>query len=72
MKNKLKEYSSTDDLKKYINSYWFFRNNTDEDINLVTIALSSGYFDQAHFNREYKKLTGFSPNNETMSILYNT
>lgn len=22
---------------------------------LVTVALSSGYFDQAHFNREYKK-----------------
>ncbi len=40
--------------------------------NLVTIALSSGYFDQAHFNREYKKLVGFNPTNETMSILYNT
>ncbi len=41
-------------------------------INLVTVALSSGYFDQAHFNREYKKLVGFNPSNETMSILYNT
>ena len=40
--------------------------------DLVTVALSSGYFDQAHFNREYKKLIGFNPNNETMSILYNT
>ena len=39
---------------------------------LVVIALSSGYFDQAHFNREYKKLVGFNPTNETMSILYNT
>ena len=41
-------------------------------VNLVKVALSSGYFDQAHFNREYKKLFGFNPNNETMSILYNT
>ncbi len=41
-------------------------------IDLVTVALSAGYFDQAHFNREYKKLVGFNPNNETMSILYNT
>lgn len=40
-------------------------------IDLVSIALSSGYFDQAHFNREYKKLVGINPNNETMSILYN-
>ena len=39
--------------------------------NLVTVALSSGYFDQPHFNREYKKLVGFNPNNEAMSILYN-
>lgn len=39
--------------------------------NIVYIALSSGYFDQAHFNREYKKLTGFNPSHETMSILYN-
>ncbi len=41
-------------------------------INLVSVALSSGYFDQAHFNREYKKLVGCNPNSETMSILYNT
>ncbi len=39
--------------------------------NLVFIALASGYFDQAHFNREYKKLAGFNPSSETMSILYN-
>ena len=39
--------------------------------NLIVIALSSGYFDQAHFNREYQKLVGCNPSNETMSILYN-
>lgn len=40
--------------------------------NLIEVALSSGYFDQAHFNHEYKKLVGFNPSNETMSIFYNT
>lgn len=39
--------------------------------NLVEVALFSGYFDQSHFNREYKKLVGFNPNNQVMSILYN-
>lgn len=39
---------------------------------LIVIALDSGYFDQAHFNHEYKKLVGYNPSNETMSILYNT
>lgn len=40
--------------------------------DLVMVALSSGYYDQAHFNRDYKKLTGFYPSSETMSILYNS
>lgn len=39
--------------------------------NLIIIALDSGYFDQAHFNREYKNLAGCNPSNEIMSILYN-
>lgn len=39
--------------------------------NLVVVALSSGYFDQAHFNQEYKKLVGYNPSNDTVSILYN-
>ena len=39
--------------------------------DLVTTSLISGYFDQPHFNREYKKLTGTYPTSETMSILYN-
>ncbi|MEN8188261.1 MAG: helix-turn-helix domain-containing protein [Thermodesulfobacteriota bacterium] len=40
--------------------------------DLVTTSLESGYFDQSHFNREYKKLTGTHPTSNTMSILYNT
>lgn len=38
--------------------------------DLVNTSLVSGYFDQAHFNREFKKLTGTHPTSETMSILY--
>ncbi len=38
--------------------------------DLVTTSLESGYFDQPHFNREYKKLTGTNPTSSTMSILY--
>lgn len=39
--------------------------------NLLSIALSTGYFDQAHFNHDYKKITGSNPSSEIMSILYN-
>lgn len=39
--------------------------------NLIIVSLSAGYFDQAHFNRDYKKLVGHNPSSETMSILYN-
>jgi len=38
--------------------------------DLVATSLNAGYFDQAHFNREYKKLTGTNPTSEVMSILY--
>ncbi len=40
--------------------------------DLVTTSLEAGYFDQPHFNREYKKLTGTHPTSNTMSILYKT
>lgn len=43
-----------------------------EMVNLIAVAHNSGYFDQAHFNREYKKFVGFSPTSDTLSILYNT
>lgn len=41
-------------------------------VNLITVAHQSGYFDQAHFNREYRKFVGCAPTSETLSILYNT
>jgi AraC-like DNA-binding protein len=40
--------------------------------NLVQEVLDKGYFDQAHFNRDFKKLTGVHPSSKLMSILYNT
>ena len=40
--------------------------------NLTQKVLDKGYFDQAHFNRDFKKLTGLTPSSKLMSILYNT
>ena len=40
--------------------------------SMISAAFSGGYFDQPHFNREYKKFTGTFPTDETLSILYNT
>jgi AraC-like DNA-binding protein len=40
--------------------------------NLSSKVLEKGYFDQAHFNRDFKKLTGLKPSSKLMSILYNT
>jgi len=40
--------------------------------NLSQKVLENGYFDQAHFNRDFKKLTGVNPSSKLMSILYNT
>jgi len=40
--------------------------------NLAQKVLDKGYFDQAHFNRDFKKLTGVHPSSKLMSILYNT
>jgi len=40
--------------------------------NLSQVALEKGYFDQAHFNRDFKKFTGVNPSSKLMSILYNT
>lgn len=40
--------------------------------NLSAVANDYGYCDQAHFNKEYKEFTNYSPKDENMSILYNT
>jgi AraC-like DNA-binding protein len=31
------------------------------DMNLSTLAQDLGYFDQAHFTRDFKQITGVSP-----------
>ena len=34
-------------------------------------ALGFGYYDQAHFNKEFKKFSNFTPTDEVMSFFYN-
>jgi len=62
--------------KKFARIIRFFHTHkhlTKEGItNLCAKVLKHGYYDQAHFNREYKLLTGLNPTSETMSIFYNT
>jgi AraC family transcriptional regulator len=38
------------------------RKLSSSDMPLVTIALAAGFTDQSHFSREFKRITGFSPN----------
>ncbi|MCH9812595.1 MAG: helix-turn-helix domain-containing protein [Epsilonproteobacteria bacterium] len=62
--------------KKFARIMRFFDTHkylTKEGIdNLCLKVLHKGYYDQAHFNREYKALTGIHPTSEVMSIFYNT
>ncbi len=58
---------------KIIRFYKTHRVLSQEGIdNLTQKILDKGYFDQAHFNRDFKKFTGMSPSSKLMSILYNT
>jgi len=63
-------------VKKYSKIIRFFDIHTvleEEGLeNLTQKILDKGYFDQAHFNRDFKKLTGLTPSSKLMSILYNT
>lgn len=62
--------------KRFARTIRFFHTHkylTKEGIDdLCFKVLEKGYYDQAHFNREYKALTGLKPTSEVMSIFYNT
>jgi AraC-like DNA-binding protein len=46
--------------------------NTINVDSLISIALDSGYYDQAHFCRDYKKFSGTTPSrNKSLSHFYN-
>ena len=62
--------------KKFANIIRFFymfktliKTGTDD---LAQKAYEMGYCDQAHFNKEFKKFSSFSPNHEMMSLFYKT
>lgn len=47
--------------------------NTINVDSLISIALDSGYYDQAHFYRDYKEFSGTTPSrNKNLSHFYNT
>lgn len=59
--------------KKFLSMIRFYethKNMWNEKFkNITKIAINSWYYDQAHFNHEYKKFAGFSP--KKMSNFYN-
>jgi AraC-like DNA-binding protein len=40
--------------------------------DLIFLVLEFNYYDQPHFNREYKRITGLTPTSEVMSCFYKT
>jgi len=39
--------------------------------NLITISYNNGFYDQSHFNRNFKRIFATTPNSYKKSILYN-
>ena len=62
--------------KKFIRIIRFFNSHKNIIKNgidsLCDTAYELGYFDQSHFNKDYKNFTQISPTDKTMSIFYNT
>ena len=54
MLNRLREYSPNNNLKKYIDSYWFFRNNTGETISFPVVP--DGCSDIVYYLNKSNKL----------------
>ena len=58
---------------RVIRFYHTHRHLSQEGLSdLCGKVIELGYYDQAHFNREYKMLTGLNPSSLLMSIFYNT
>jgi AraC-like DNA-binding protein len=62
--------------KRFTNIIRFFytfkdllKNRFDE---LSLKAFDFGYYDQAHFNKEFKKFSSFTPTDKILSVFYNT
>ncbi len=45
---------------------------TITDINYVDTAIESGYYDQSHFNKEFRNFSGATPTNYISNLLYHS
>lgn len=45
---------------------------TINDISCIDTALEFGYYDQSHFNKDFKKFTGLTPVNYVDNLLCNS
>ena len=61
--------------KKFTNIirfFYAFKSLMKNGFNELSLkALGFGYYDQAHFNKEFKKFSNFTPTDEVMSFFYN-
>jgi AraC-like DNA-binding protein len=60
--------------KQYVRVVRFFHiyhQIIKSDNNLSIEAVEAGYYDQAHFNKEFKNYTGFTPKERKKSYFYN-
>jgi len=61
--------------KKFTNIirfFYAFKSLLKNGFNELSLkALGFGYYDQAHFNKEFKKFSNFTPRDELMSFFYN-
>jgi len=55
---------------RFLSIFKYLLKNGFNELSLK--ALDFGYYDQAHFNKEFKKFSNLTPTDKILSVLYNT